>query len=117
MGMSEANFQIKLTPNLRGYPPEKKKSKVFVRALFLMSPPTNYVSVEFDKIMFHFDFCFRKAAEAFKSKITGWHSRELMGYEDLMIFSVIWPDYFPIDKEQNGVREFFYFKCFSSSGL
>ena len=31
--------------------------------------------------MFDFDFCFPKAAEAFNSKMTGWRSSELIGYE------------------------------------
>ena len=53
---------FKVTSNLRGCPPEKK----LIRALF-KETPTNYVpterlkNVEFDKIMFCFEFCFSKA--------------------------------------------------------
>ena len=32
-------------------------------------------------MMFWFDFCFSKAAEAVNSKMTGWRSSESIGYE------------------------------------
>jgi len=51
------------------------KKKIHTRAIF-NETPTNYMSVErlenvkFNKIMFWFDFCFPKAAEAVNSKMT-----------------------------------------------
>ena len=70
-----------VTSNLRGCPPEKK---IRTRAVF-KETPTNYISterlqnVEFGAIIFCFGFCFPKAEEAVKSKMT--RSSELIGYQ------------------------------------
>jgi len=67
------NF-FKVTPNLRGYPPDKK---IHIHTVF-KETPTNYISiarlwnVEFDKIIFFFADCFPKVAEAVNTKTTDW---------------------------------------------
>ena len=43
--------------------------------------------------MFCFDFCFPKAAEAVSSKMTGWHSSELIGYVNVIILCEIWSEH------------------------
>ena len=57
------------------------------RCAALKKNPTNYKLIsterlqneEFDKGMFCFGFCFSKAADAVNSKMTDWHSSELIG--------------------------------------
>ena len=77
--------------------------------------------VEFDKIMFCVELYFPKAAEAVRSRQL---QNDQLTFQqisrvciDLMFFREIWSEHSPIDKEQNGAGEFFYFQYFSRGGL